>query len=87
MVHELKCGYFFFEAVLDGRKMFEVRKDDRGFMVGDEVHLREWGEIGCVGDVGYTGREVQLMISYYLDHEHFPEGLQPGYVVLGLKSL
>jgi len=32
-VHELKTMTEYFAAILDGRKTFELRKDDRGFKV------------------------------------------------------
>jgi hypothetical protein len=40
--HYLKIWPEPFAAILDGRKRFEVRKDDRGYKVGDVLHLREW---------------------------------------------
>lgn len=47
----------FFRAVTDGRKTFELRKDDRGFSVGDHLVLAEWdGE-------DFTGREYGCMID------------------------
>lgn len=42
MIHELKTWPRFFEAVKTGRKTFEVRRDDRGFMPEDTLKLREW---------------------------------------------
>lgn len=39
MLHELKIEKQFADAVLDGRKTFEVRKNDRGFNAGDLVHF------------------------------------------------
>jgi len=59
-IHELKCWPEGFQAVVDGRKPFEVRKDDRGFEVGDTLHLREYDP-----DVGtYTGRETDVRVTY-----------------------
>lgn len=74
MIHEIKTLPRYFEAVISGSKPFEVRKDDRGFCVGDLVRLREW-------DDRYTGREITKRITYAL--RDFP-GIAPGYVVLGL---
>lgn len=42
VTHELKCALRYFAAVLDGSKPFEVRRNDRGFKVGDELHIREY---------------------------------------------
>ena len=57
MEHRLKIMPEFFRAVTDGRKTFELRKDDRGFSVGDHLVLAEWdGE-------DFTGREYGCMID------------------------
>ncbi len=42
MVHKLKCWPVYFEAIGDGRKTFDVRKNDRNFQVGDLLHLDEY---------------------------------------------
>jgi hypothetical protein len=77
VTHALKVWPAYFEALADGSKGFELRKDDRGFAVGDVLRLQEWAEVG-----GYSGREVSRGVSYILTA--FP-GLDDGYVVLGLE--
>jgi hypothetical protein len=63
----------------DGRKPFELRYDDRGYAVGDELWLREWT------GTGYSGRECVRTVTYVLrDAEIF--GLRAGSVVLGLDN-
>ena len=82
-VHELKTWPEYFQALLDGRKTFELRLDDRGFKVGDLLLLREYDR--CADE--YTGRETTRLISYRLGPENcspFTNGLQPEYCVLGL---
>jgi len=80
-VHELKTMPEYFAAVLDGRKTFELRKDDRGFKVGDELVLREW----TLGS-GYTGNSTRCRVTYIAkDVPTF--GLTPGYAILGIEPL
>lgn len=42
MKHELKIWPQYYQAVADGSKTFEVRKNDRGFQKGDIVILNEF---------------------------------------------
>ena len=80
-VHELKCWCEYFEAMLDGIKGFELRKDDRGFEVGDELWLREWSPIS--GD--YSGREMRRRVTYVLRGGSF--GLEPGFCILSVVPI
>lgn len=59
--HELKTWPAPFQAVLDGIKRHEIRVDDRGFAVGDELTLKEWAP-SPVGH--YTGREIDVRVIY-----------------------
>lgn len=88
MIHELKEWPPFFEAVKEGKKTFEVRKDDRGFKVGDELMLREYVPEGYFPEIreGYYTRHIlQRRISYIMPGGAF--GIKEGYVVLGLEKV
>ena len=77
MHHELKTLPEYFQAVQDGRKTFEIRRNDRGFRAGDTVLLRE--HVRTPDAAGYTGRECRFEIGYVTDF-----GQQSGYVVFSL---
>jgi hypothetical protein len=78
--HDLKCWPKFYQAILDGDKSFEIRKDDRNFHVGDELLLREWDPITKC----YTGRSSYWKIIYILASF---EGLAPGFVALSIRPV
>jgi hypothetical protein len=42
MIHEVKIDERFLQAIWEGRKTAELRRDDRNYGVGDRVVLREW---------------------------------------------
>lgn len=77
VVHDLKTYPQDFEAVWSEEKMFEVRRNDRNFKVGDMISLKEYDP-----ESGYTGREVDVAITYILDD---PEFVKEGFVIMGLK--
>lgn len=80
--HNLKTWPKFFEAVLNGQKTFEFRRDDRLFEVGDVLQLQEWNpENGT-----FSGRSVLRRVTYLA--RDVPEfGLQPGFVILSLAEV
>lgn len=81
MIHNLKILPGYFVKVVDGSKKFELRKDDRGYKVGDTLLLREFdGE-----KREYTGREIRKEVTYILKGGMY--GLQKGYVIMSLGNI
>lgn len=78
MIHDLKIWPCFFQPIIDDIKRFEIRKNDRGFSVGDVLHLREWDKA-----TGYTGRETYQHVEYLISE---CSGLAPGYVIMGING-
>lgn len=79
--HELKVITRFWPSVVDGTKPFEVRRNDRGFTVGDLVKLCEYDATG----IGFTGNHLVRKIGFILYPEDMADiSIKPGYVVLGL---
>lgn len=83
-IHRLKTWPQFFDAVACGVKGFEIRKDDRGFEVGDVLLLQEFDPYQ--GEGSYSGREVSRLVLYKLDATSF-SGIEKGYCILGLGVL
>lgn len=64
--HDLKIYPRFFEPVLTGEKKAELRRDDRGYAVGDILNLKEWDPSG-IGPGFYTGREIKVRVTHIID--------------------
>ena len=79
MEHELKIYPQYFEDVISGKKKFEIRKNDRKYLVGDILILKEWDNIK------YSGREARAEVIYLIDDKFV--GIQPGYVVMGISLI
>jgi hypothetical protein len=77
MTHALKTVPPFFKDVVEGKKTFEVRKNDRLFKVGDKLLLQEFH-----GDK-YTGQEWEGHITYILDSSDF---CKKGFVIMGIQE-
>lgn len=77
--HELKILPQYFQAVWDGTKNFELRKNDRDYKVGDILILREYNN----GE--YTGSFLKVIVTYIL--KDCPEyGLDKEYCILSFRS-
>lgn len=83
--HDLKCYPAFFQAIADGTKTFELRRNDRGFAVGDRLHLREWEEPDDPKDGRYTGRELDVDVTFMIRGPLM--GLQAGFVAMSVRRV
>ena len=75
MTHELKIQPKYFETILSREKTFEIRKNDRGFEVGDTVVLKEYTD-----KKGYTGNYAKGKILFMTDFNQ-----KRGYIVFSYK--
>lgn len=82
--HVLKVDFKYANAILNGKKSFEVRKNDRNFMVGDEIVLKVLIDKGS-----YAGAEavhplnrIVYRIDYVLNNF---EGLAQKYVAFSIS--
>ena len=78
MVHRIKIDSQFFDDAAAGRKTFELRKNDRGYKVGDVLALTDYK------DGKPTGREIYEEVAYMLENY---KGLEDGYCILATRLL
>lgn len=91
--HVLKTWPEEFQAVVDGAKTFDYRRNDRDFRVGDALVLHEWdhrtardfpGVGGGTIRGAYTGRKLRARVSYMLQGQF---GVPEGFAVLALQEV
>lgn len=78
MIHELKTLPEYFEAVIKGEKLFEVRKFDRPFQKDDMLALNEYDK----ATQSYTGRSCLVYVDYILANDDY---CKSGYVIMSIK--
>lgn len=58
--HDLKVWPAHFKELSEGKRAYDVRKDDRGYRVGDLLRLREWDPSRKT----YTGQGIVLRVTW-----------------------
>ena len=79
-IHALKCWPEYYQAIIDGKKKFEYRINDRDFQVGDMLRLKEWSP----ATDRYTGRKCVVSVDYILpmiDHPTAPTA----YIIMSIS--
>lgn len=78
--HELKTWPSFFEAVWDGTKPWEYRRNDRDYQIGDILILKEW----CPEKQQYSGRTIKSVNGYMLQGKM---GMPEGFAIMSLTNI
>lgn len=73
--HEIKIASAYYEDIISDKKKFELRKNDRGYKVGDSLTMLEFA------DGKHTGRTIEADVIYMLEDY---TGLEEGYCILGI---
>lgn len=90
MLHELKTWKEYFDPMWIGQKLFEARKNDRDFKVGDDLLLIET-DLGGAGMTDYdlshhpTGRTILAHVQYILPGGQF--GIAKDHCVMSIDIL
>ncbi len=100
--HVLKVQPPYLDALLDGSKTFEVRRNDRAYQRGDMLVLREWhpeqtnSAKWCpvcnfsLARFGHwsakEGREARRVVTFVYAGDPRFGGIEPGHVVLALAA-
>ena len=79
--HILKTWPVYFDALWDGQKTFEIRKNDRGYQAGDRLVLQEYDpERGA-----YLDREIHADVTYRMPGGRW--GVAEDYCVMALRII
>jgi len=84
--HKVKSWSYFFDAIVAGDKLHDLRKNDRDYQIGDELILQRYDMV--MGR--YTGDECVRTVSFITSNQ-FPCAyssavLPHDYVILSLKA-
>lgn len=77
-VHQIRLAKSYFDDVASGIKSFELRKNDRGYKVGDVLEMMEFA------DGKNTGRMVKVLVTYILEDY---TGIEDGYCIMATKII
>ncbi len=80
-VHKIKLSEYFCDDVLNGRKCFEIRENDRGYQAGDHVKFI------CVDSMGINWKHPVEDQEYVITYVLSGWGIKEGYVAFGIKPL
>lgn len=80
MKHELKTWLEVFKATKTGLKTADFRKNDRNYVVGDTLILKEYDKL----NEEFTGAFIKVEITHIVKGPHF--GIPEGYALLSFNK-
>ena len=80
--HKLKVWSDYMDDLLNGKKTFELRFNDRNFQVGDILILEEYDK----EKKEYLGKSLKVEVTYLLDNKVF-DAIKDGFVVMSIKPI
>lgn len=81
MIHIIKIFESYADAIVDGRKTFEVRENDRGYNAGDKVQFKVIYSDG----IQFTSHPLYDKV-YRITYVHSGLGMENNYVVFGIEA-
>ena len=81
MKHVIKILEPYADAIVEGRKTFEVRYNDRGYNAGDIV------EFDVINDCGVPRVHDLYGKEFKITYVHSGLGMREEYVVFGIKEI
>lgn len=81
MTHFIKILEPYADAIIDGRKNFEVRQNDRGYNAGDKVCFRVLYQNKTLFPTHPLNDK-----TYLITYVHSGLGMQNNYVVFGIEE-
>ncbi len=83
MQHDLKIKQCYLFHILQGRKTFDVRKNDRDFQVGDRINFLPIDDNLGYDVYGLSSPLPKFVIKYI----HYGLGMKDGYIALAIQEL
>lgn len=84
-IHHVKSWSHFFDAITDGSKKHDLRKNDRNYQVGDDIILEKYDNING----RYTGDMLVCSVTYITSNvvpcAFSSAVLPPDYCILSLQ--
>ena len=82
MNHNIKIKQCFLIHIIEGRKTFEIRKNDRDYQVGDTITFL------AIEDESYNVYDVVGSVPMYeITYIHSGLGMQEGYIVMSIRPI